>query len=446
MMKSIIIPLVHSWEENMRFKLTKQERNWILYDVGNSAFTLMVATIMPIYFNYLAGKAGLSSVDYLAYWGYAASVATLLVAFAGPVFGTMADTQGYKKPIFMISILIGTIGCFVLGFAQQWLIFLVLYIIAKIGFSSSLIFYDSMLSDITTEERMDTVSSYGFAWGYAGSCIPFIVCLILVLGAEFIGITMSAAMTSAFMIVSVWWLVLSLPLLKGYRQKYFVEKKKHAAKESFQRLRTSFKNIRRDKHIFMFLLAFFFYIDGVYTIIDMATAYGSALGLDSTGLLLALLVTQIVAFPCSVVFGRLAGKVKTDRLITICIVAYLGIAVFAMFLQTQLQFWILAFLVGMFQGGIQALSRSYFAKIIPEEQSGEYFGIMDICGKGASFLGTTIVSVVSQITGDINKGVGMIAVLFVIGIVLFRKAVFMVEEKEQNEIKLSLKENSEMVN
>lgn len=446
MMKSIIIPLVHSWEENMRFKLTKQERNWILYDVGNSAFTLMVATIMPIYFNYLAGKAGLSSVDYLAYWGYAASVATLLVAFAGPVFGTMADTQGYKKPIFMISILIGTIGCFILGFAQQWLIFLVLYIIAKIGFSSSLIFYDSMLSDITTEERMDTVSSYGFAWGYAGSCIPFIVCLILVLGAEFIGITMSAAMTSAFMIVSVWWLVLSLPLLKGYRQKYFVEKKKHAVKESFQRLRTSFKNIRRDKHIFMFLLAFFFYIDGVYTIIDMATAYGSALGLDSTGLLLALLVTQIVAFPCSVVFGRLAGKVKTDRLITICIVAYLGIAVFAMFLQTQLQFWILAFLVGMFQGGIQALSRSYFAKIIPEEQSGEYFGIMDICGKGASFLGTTIVSVVSQITGDINKGVGMIAVLFVIGIVLFRKAVFMVEEKEQNEIKLSLKENSEMVN
>lgn len=434
----------------MRFKLTKQERNWILYDVGNSAFTLMVATIMPIYFNYLAGNAGLSSVDYLAYWGYAASFATLLVAFAGPVLGTMADTQGYKKPIFIISILIGTIGCFVLGFAQQWLLFLVVYIIAKIGFSASLIFYDSMLSDITTEERMDTVSSYGFAWGYAGSCIPFIVCLILVLGAEFIGITMSVAMTIAFMIVSVWWLVLSLPLLKGYQQKYFVEKKKHAARESLQRLKISFQNIRRDKHIFMFLLAFFFYIDGVYTIIDMATAYGSALGLDSTGLLLALLVTQIVAFPCSVVFGRLAGKVKTDRLITICIAAYLGIAVFAMFLQTQLQFWILAFLVGMFQGGIQALSRSYFTKIIPEEQSGEYFGIMDICGKGASFLGTTIVSVVSQITGDINKGVGMIVVLFVIGIVLFRKSVLLVEKKEQNEeqheIELSLKENSEMVN
>lgn len=261
---------------------------------------------------------------------------------------------------------------------------------------------------------------------------------------------MSVAMTAAFMIVSVWWLVLSLPLLKGYQQKYFVEKKKHAARESLQRLKISFQNIRRDKHIFMFLLAFFFYIDGVYTIIDMATAYGSALGLDSTGLLLTLLVTQIVAFPCSVVFGRLAGKVKTDRLITICIAAYLGIAVFAMFLQTQLQFWILAFLVGMFQGGIQALSRSYFTKIIPEEQSGEYFGIMDICGKGASFLGTTIVSVVSQITGDINKGVGMIVVLFVIGIVLFRKSVLLVEKKEQHEeqheIELSLKENSEMVN
>lgn len=165
---------------------------------------------------------------------------------------------------------------------------------------------------------------------------------------------------------------------------------------------------------------------------DLATAYGSALGLNSTGLLLALLVTQIVAFPFAILFGRLAGKFSAEKLITVCIIAYLGIAIFAMFLATQAQFWILAIFVGMFQGGIQALSRSYFTKIIPPEQSGEYFGLLDICGKGASFMGTTVVSVVSQITGNINKGVGMIAVLFVIGIILFRVAVKTESKKSIN--------------
>lgn len=154
----------------------------------------------------------------------------------------------------------------------------------------------------------------------------------------------------------------------------------------------------------------------------MATAYGSALGLDSTGLLLALLVTQIVAFPCCIIFGRLSQKYSSTTLISVCILAYLGIIVFAVFLTTQTQFWIMAILVGMFQGGVQALSRSYFTKIIPAEQSGEYFGLLDICGKGASFVGTTIVSVFSQLTGNISVGVGMIAVLFVIGLLLFRYA------------------------
>ena len=201
-----------------------------------------------------------------------------------------------------------------------------------------------------------------------------------------------------------------------------MEKQKGAFRESFRRLGRTFKKAKKEKKILLFLLAFFFYIDGVYTIIEMATTYGSALGLDSTGLLLALLVTQIVAFPFAILFGRLAQKYNTETLITVCIAAYFGIAVFAMFLHTQTQFWILAVLVGMFQGGVQALSRSYYTRIIPAEQSGEYFGLMDICGKGASFMGTTLVSVVSQLTGDINKGVGMIAVLFVIGMILFRKA------------------------
>lgn len=405
--------------------MTREEKNWVLYDVGNSAFVLLVATIMPIYFNYLAENAGLSAADYLAYWGYATSAATLIVALLGPVFGTLADTEGLKKPIFTTTMLIGGIGCLALGFSRQWFLFLLIYIIAKIGFSGSLIFYDSMLGDITTEDRVDNVSSQGYAWGYIGSCVPFVVCLGVVLGAGKIGISTELAMMISFAIVAIWWIGASIPLLKSYQQKHYVERQPKAVRNSFKRLGATLKNIRNEKKIFLFLVAFFFYIDGVYTIIDMATAYGSALGLDSTGLLLALLVTQIVAFPCAIIFGNLSYRIRTEKLITVCIFAYLGIAIFAVFLKTQLQFWILAILVGMFQGGIQALSRSYFTKIIPEKHSGEYFGLMDICGKGASFVGTTIVSIVSQLTGNINMGVGMIAILFCIGIVIFLKAVSM---------------------
>lgn len=407
----------------MGAKLTKEERNWVLYDVGNSAFTLLITTIVPIYFNYLAGNAGLSDVDYLAYWGYAASLATLLVAFMGPVCGSLADTKGYKKPIFVISLIVGAVGCISLGFAKNWLVFLVIYLIAKVGYSGSLIFYDSMLPDVTESERMDEVSSKGYAFGYIGSCIPFVVSLVIVLGAGAIGITMELAMGIAFFITAAWWVLMTFPLLKTYRQKHYVEKKKGAVKESFVRLGRTFCNVKKEKKVFLFLLAFFFYIDGVYTIIDMATAYGSALGLDSTGLLLALLVTQIVAFPFAILFGRLAQKYKAEKLIMVCIVAYFGIALFAVFLTNQVQFFILAIFVGMFQGGIQALSRSYFSKIIPASQSGEFFGLMDICGKGAAFMGTAVVSAVSQITGSMNAGVGMISVSFVIGFLIFRCAV-----------------------
>ena len=406
----------------MKTGMTREEKNWVLYDVGNSAFVLLVATIMPIYFNYLAENAGLSAADYLAYWGYATSAATLIVALLGPVFGTLADTEGLKKPIFTTTMLIGGIGCLALGFSRQWFLFLLIYIIAKIGFSGSLIFYDSMLGDITTEDRVDNVSSQGYAWGYIGSCVPFVVCLGVVLGAGKIGISTELAMMISFAIVAVWWIGASIPLLKSYQQKHYVERQPKAVQNSFKRLGATLKNIRNEKKIFLFLVAFFFYIDGVYTIIDMATAYGTALGLDSTGLLLALLVTQLVAFPFAIIFGRLSKCYDVRTLITICIAAYFGIAVFAIFLKAQWQFWIMAILVGMFQGGIQALSRSYFTKIIPAEKSGEYFGLMDICGKGASFLGTTVISLIAQLTGKVNIGVGAISLFFVCGMIIFKMA------------------------
>lgn len=402
---------------------TKLEKAWILYDVGNSAFILMVSTLIPIYFNTLSEGGGLTPAEYLAYWGYAASIATLVVAFLGPICGTLADTKNFKKPIFLLSLLVGVIGCMTLGFYTSWGIFLAVYVLTKVGYSASLIFYDAMLNDVTKKERIDEVSSLGYGWGYAGSCLPFILCLILVLKGDSLGLSYQGSMMLSFGLVGLWWFLASLPLLKRYHQKHYVERKPRVVSQSFKRLGKTLREVRREKRIFLFLMAYFFYIDGVYTIIEMATAYGQSLGLDTTGLLLALLTTQLVAFPSSLVFGKLTKRFSTENLIISCIMAYTGIALFALLMVTQTHFWILAVCVGLFQGGIQALSRSYFARIIPSEKSGEYFGIMDIFGKGASFLGTMLVGIIAQITGSTNKGVAVLAVLFLLGLVFFRMSV-----------------------
>ena len=414
-------------------KLTKLEKSWILYDIANSAFTLLVSTLIPIYFNSLAGAAGVNEDLYLSYWGYAGSISTVLVAIIAPICGTISDRK-FKKPIFLLTVILGCVACAALGVTTHWLFFLGIFVLAKVGFHSSIVFYDSMLPEITTEDRMDNVSSLGYAFGYIGSVIPFVACLVLVLFCDSFGMTMTTAMMLAFLITAAWWAVLSLPLLKHYKQTAFVEKQGTALGDSFKQLVRTFKEARKEKHVFVYLIAFFFFINGVYTIIDMATAYGSALGLDTTGLLLALLLTQIVAFPCAIIFGRLSAKYDTGLLIKICIVCYTCITAFGMFLVSLWQFWVLATLVGMFQGGIQALARSYLGKIIPAERSGEFYGLMDICGKGASFLGTTLVAVVSQFTAGIelnvfgitlqneNLAVGSLIVLFIVGFLVFCKA------------------------
>ena len=403
-------------------KFTKLEKSWIMYDMGNSAFILLVSTLLPIYFNALAEGAGLTDVQYLAYWGYAMSASTLTVALLAPTLGSIADGKGLKKKLFFTTVLIGATSCALLGSTSSWLIFLIIFVIGKVAFSSCNVFYDAMLTDVTSEENVDRVSSFGYAWGYIGSCIPFAVCLVLVLMGSSFGISTSKGMVISFLIIASWWILLALPLLKNYKQVHYVEYQKGFVKDTFKRLFNTLKEIYHNKKVFYFLLAFFFYIDGVYTIIEMATAYGKALGLDTTGLLLALLVTQIVAFPCSLVFGKLSKKYDNKALITVCIIAYTCIAVYGLFLKTQAQFWFLAFVVGMFQGGIQALSRSYFTKIIPAKRSGEYFGLLDICGKGASFLGTMIISISTQLFNSVNAGIGMLTVIFVLGLILFRKS------------------------
>lgn len=409
-----------SQKEN--FKLTKLEKQWILYDVGNSAFILLVSTIFPIYFNYLAAVGGISEETALIYWGYTVSFGTVCVAILGPILGTFADLKDTKKKLLMIFMISGSILCFLLGFTSTWFAFLVVFIMAKISYALSLIFYDAMLIDVTNEERMDKVSSFGYAFGYVGSCIPFILSLIFVLFYDKIGISFSSAIQIAFGINAFWWFLMSVPILKNFKQIHYSDKKA-GINSTFSELYRTFLEITKNKKVFLFIIAFFFYIDGVYTIIDMATAYGKALGLDDTGLLLALLVTQIVAFPCAIIFGRLSNKYKSEKLLSICVLAYVFIAIFAIFLSNQTQFWILAVLVGMFQGGIQALSRSHFGKIIPPEKAGEYYGILDICGKGAAFLGTMLVSMATQISGNSSIGVSIIAPLILLGYIFFRKSI-----------------------
>ena len=414
--------------------LTLQEWNWVLYDIGNSAFILLATAIVPIYFHALTDAAGLSEAQYVSFWGYATSIATIVVAVLAPICGTLADHKGFKKPIFTLCMLLGVLGCAALGAAWSWLSFLVIYIISRIGFNSSLVFYDAMLPEITTEERMDNVSTVGYALGYIGSVIPFVVCLLVVLNAEALGLSGSTAMVIAFAITAAWWALCTLPLLRSYQQRAYNSHSGNPLTASFRRLGKTFRQARQQRHIFLYMVSFFFFIDGVYTIIGMATTYGQSLGLDSTGLLLALLVTQIVAFPCSIFFGKLSARFETGKLIKICIVCYTGITIFGVFLKDLWQFWTLAVLVGMFQGGIQALSRSYLGKIIPPEQSGEYYGLMDIFGKGADAMGPAIIALATNLMGDKtvhifgtelkgqNIGVGCLVFLFAIGFVLFLKA------------------------
>lgn len=403
-------------------KLTSLEKYWIMYDVGNSAFILLVSTIIPIYFKNIAAANGISAANSTAYWGYAISISTLIVAILGPTLGTLADTKGYKKPLFTMLMMQGVIGCAALSIDFSWLAFLFVFVIAKVGVSGSLIFYDAMLSDVTTDDRMDLLSTLGYAWGYIGSCIPFTISLVIILFADKLSITPGTATKIAFILNALWWLVVSIPLFKNYKQLHYVEAEREALKIALIRLKNTFKDIKNQKGIFTFLLAFFFYIDGVYTIIEMATSYGKDVGISDDSLLLALLLTQVVAFPFALIFGKLSKKYKTKDLINVSIIGYFLITIFALQLNKAWEFWFLAVCVAIFQGAIQALSRSYFAKIIPKEKSSEYFGFYDIFGKGASFTGAFLMGFTTQISGNSKTGVALIALMFVIGYFIFKKA------------------------
>ena len=404
-------------------KYTKQERNWVMYDVGNSALVLFNTSVVPIYFD--AINTGASSAELVTAWANAQTVASLVVALLMPVLGSLADYAGNKIKFFLGFFLTGLVLCFAQAIPMGAMPFLVVYVLCTIGLNSSMTFYDAMLPDITTDDRMDTVSSSGYAWGYIGSCVPFIVCILLILvGPSALGLDMLFCVQVSFIITGIWWLAFTVPLVRTYKQRYA---KELAPGETFggevvktvRGLGTTMRRIAQDRAILIYMIAFFFYIDGVHTVISMATTYGTSLGLASTALILALLVTQFVAFPSAIAYGSLAKKYGTLRMILIAVAAYVGIVLFAaFFLKSEVEFWILAVVVGMFQGGIQALSRSYFGKLIPKERSNEYYGFFDIFGRYASVMGTLLVSVVTSLTGDASLGVLSIGILLVVGFVM----------------------------
>ena len=405
-----------------RLRFTKAEISWILYDVGNSALVLLATSVIPIYFNALA--AGDPAVEEVAVgaWGAAETIASLIIALLMPVLGSIADMQGMRKRFIVGCVGTGAVATVAMGIPSHWLPFLVIYIISTVALNSSFVFYDAMLVDATTDERMDEVSSNGYAWGYVGSCIPFVCCLLLVLNAEGLGLSMRTAMLVSFVITAAWWVAFTIPLLKNVEQRSFKPRMPHALRNAVAGLAITCRSIWANRSMRYYLCAYFFYIDGVHTIIKMATSYGSNLGIEGAQLILALLVTQFVACPASIVYGRLGRAFGTKRMILVGICGYFFITLFAsLFLHTATEFWILAICVGLFQGGIQALSRSEFGKLCPKNHANEYFGFFDIFGKYAAILGTGLVSAFTFLTGNPSLGVLSISVLFIAGFALMLK-------------------------
>ncbi|MEG1847762.1 MAG: MFS transporter [Lachnospiraceae bacterium] len=401
--------------------LTKVEKSWIMYDVANSAFGMIITATIPIYFRSLTAAAGIAEHHASSLWGASTSIAILLLALLAPILSGFADYRDMKKKIFACFFALAIGGAVAFTIAPNWLTFLVFFIVARLGYSACSIFYDAMLIDVTTDERMDTVSTSGYAWGYIGSCIPFILGILLILTTPF-GLDTITATRLSFVITIVWWIVMSLPLFKNVKQQYYLEPRKDMIRHNFRRLGLTFLKIKRDKKLLYFMLGYFFYIDGVYTIISMATTYGSEVGINSTSMVLALLLTQFVAFPCSILTGRLAKRFGCIRLIKVFICMYGCICIFGYGLDTALEFWILAVSVGMCQGGIQALSRSQFGRLVPKKESSEYFGFFDIFGKFADFFGPLILAVCAFFLHSSKYGVLALIVLFIIGYIFICKS------------------------
>jgi len=418
-------------------KFTKTEKSWILYDVANSAFSLISSATIPIWFAYLYKLAPIGEIPHTTFFAITTSISVAIIALLSPIMGSIADHKGMKKKLFVGSAAIGilgglafsTIDNWVSPLVAPWLAFLFLYIISRTGYSLANVFYDSMLTDVTTDERMDKLSSYGFAFGYVGSTIPFIIGLVFVLMPGLFGLDTATGTKISFVISLAWWLIFTIPVSLNVKQTYYIEKEDHLLQKSFKAIGKTFKKIKANKPMFLFIIAYFFYIDGVYTIISMASSFGAEVGLETSGMILALLLTQFIAFPFAILAGNLSKKYEVLSLLKMYVLIYAGVAVFGFFLRSQWQFWVLAVVVGLAQGGIQALSRSYFGRLVPKENSNEYFGFFDIFGKYADLLGPILIAISGIVFKDSRYAILFLVTFFLLGFYLLSQVQKLTKSK-----------------
>ncbi len=382
----------------------------MMYDWANSAHSVIVVTLLPIFFDSVASYTA-DSVSSMSTWGYATSIAMAIVALAAPFLGVFGDIRGMRKRLFALFMGVGVVAVALLSFTPLMDftsstaaagrvagLILALYIVSVIGFDASAIYYDAFLTDITTEDRMDRVSTMGYGLGYiGGSTIPLVIFLVM----NLVGIPMLTCLAVIFAVTAVWWLGFSLPLLKNCRQTSGKPYEKGDVSRSIRGVGATIREIIANKPMLVYILAYFFYIDGVHTVISMATTYGTNLGLDSTGMLLALLLVQVLGLPFCLLYIRLSARFGARTMVGVGVCVYMFICVFAFFMRSLWQFWLLAVLCATSQGGIQALSRSMFGKLLPDkDRSGEFFGFFDIFGKFSSIMGPALVGFVSAVVAD----------------------------------------------
>lgn len=415
-------------------KLTKEERSWVLYDCGNSAYSMAVTTaLLPIIFGMFENVG--SSMDL----GYFNSLASILIATLSPVLGTIADYKDFKKRFFTFFALLGILATTALAFISpssgQWQLLVLFYVLSALGFAGANIFYDSFLVDVTDDERMDRVSTSGFAFGYIASIIPFGLSLALIF---VLGMDKAIGYQVGFIVTALWWGLLTIPMIRDVKQRHYIEPEPQPVLNSFKRLAETFRNIRKHRSVFIFLLAYFFYIDGVDTIIKMVVPYATTVlganALDTFTLLGILLVIQIIAFPFAILYGRLAKKYSARLMIIVGIFTYIVACIAAYFISSVWHIFVLGALVGSAQGGIQALSRSYYAKLVPKEQSNEFFGFYNIFGKFAAIVGPGVMALTSTLTGNPKLSILAIIPLFIIGFFIFL-TLPKVESRSTNTVK-----------
>jgi len=401
--------------------------SWALYDWANSAFaTTVLAGFFPVFFQQY-WSTGVDPTISTSRLGFANAIAGLTVAVLAPVLGAIADrTAGRKRQLVLWS-LIGVIGTAALGFIGQgeWWWAAACFMMAAIGFNAANIFYDALLLDVAAEHELDQVSAFGYALGYLGGGLLFAFNVLMTLQPGWFGLDNAAeAVQISFLTVAVWWFLFTLPLARNVRERpaaIVTQGLFAAARDGLRELGSTLRHIASYREVSLFLVAYWLYIDGVHTIYTMAVDYGVALGLPSSSLLAALLLTQFVAFPSALVLGWLGNRWGPKRGILLCIAVYLSATIYAYFLDSVPEFFGLAVVVGLVQGGIQSLSRSFFGRLVPEGKGGEFFGFYNMMGKFASFIGPLLIATVALLTGDSRLSVSSLVVLFIVGgLVLWR--------------------------